>query len=103
MNTDGTGEINLSNNPAYDRWPASTPDGRIDFSSNRRGIPSKGQLYLINDDGTQLKILTDPAESFTQQSISSDGKYIYCQQNIEPSEHEFGNIVQIVLSPILKK
>ncbi len=92
MNMDGSGERNLSNNPAYDGWPVWTPEGKIIFSSNRGGIPFKGQLYLINSDGTGLKQLTDPQHSFIQHSVSSDGKFIYCQDNVESLEFEFGGI-----------
>ncbi|QHT66853.1 hypothetical protein GXP67_09380 [Rhodocytophaga rosea] len=83
MNLDGSGEINLSANPAYDGWPAWTPDGRVIFASNRGGIPSRSALYIVNADGSGLKILTDPKYSYNQHSVSSDGKWILAERNAE--------------------
>jgi TolB protein len=88
MNLDGSGEINLSDNPAYDGWPAWTPDGKIIFASNRGGIPSRSQLYIINVDGSGLRMLTDIKESYNQHSVSADGKKIYAERNAE----SFGGI-----------
>ena len=35
--TDGSGQTNVSNNPAFDAWPAWSPNGRIVFTSGRDG------------------------------------------------------------------
>jgi TolB protein len=83
MNLDGTGEINLSDNAAYDGWPVWTPDGRVIFASNRSGVPSRSALYLVNADGTGLKIITDPRTSYNQHSVSADGKWIAAERNAE--------------------
>lgn len=88
MNLDGSGEINLSGNTAYDGWPAWTPDGRVIFASNRSGIPSRSALYIVNADGNGLKILTDPKYSYNQHSVSSNGKWILAERNAE----SFGGI-----------
>jgi TolB protein len=83
MKLDSSVEINLSGNPAYDGWPAWTPDGRVIFASNRSGIPSRSALYIVNADGSGLKILTDPKYSYNQHSVSSDGKWILAERNAE--------------------
>jgi dipeptidyl aminopeptidase/acylaminoacyl peptidase len=57
MNVDGTDQINLTQNPAYDQDAAWSPDGRkIAFSSSRDG---DYEIYVMNTDGTGLTKLTD--------------------------------------------
>jgi Tol biopolymer transport system component len=62
MNADGTGAVNLTNDPAPDWWPAWSPDGtKIVFSSGRR-TPVPGDppydLYVMNADGSGLVRIT---------------------------------------------
>jgi hypothetical protein len=48
MNADGTGEVNISNNPAHDREPAWSPDGtKIAFTSER----APGGIFVMNANG----------------------------------------------------
>lgn len=57
MNADGTGLVNLTNDPGNDRFDCWSPDGsQIVFSSDRSGTRD---LYLVNADGTGLVKLTD--------------------------------------------
>jgi Tol biopolymer transport system component len=62
MNSDGSGEVNLTNHPAGDFSPTWSPDGRqIAFWSNRDGGPF---VYTIAADGTGLRRISagkDPA------------------------------------------
>ena len=56
MNTDGSNQINLTNNPATDSGPAWSPDGaRIAFQSDRDG---NEEIYVMNDDGSLPTRLT---------------------------------------------
>ena len=57
MNIDGTGLVNISNNPADDNDPAWSIDGsKIAFVSNREG--DFYQLYIMNIDGSEVIQIT---------------------------------------------
>jgi Tol biopolymer transport system component len=59
MNSDGTGQTRLTNNPAWDSAPAWSPDGtKILFTSLRDG-PMSPALYLMNADGSGQTRVTD--------------------------------------------
>jgi TolB protein len=56
VNADGSGQRNLTRNPAGDGHPVWSPDGRkIGFVSNRGG---NRDIYVVNADGTGLRNLT---------------------------------------------
>ena len=97
MDIDGKNAVNLSNDAAYDGWPTWTPDGKVIFSSNRGGIPYKAQLYLVNPDGSGLKLLTDPKYSLVQSIVSRDGRYLYCQHSMEHEDYDNGGITMVEL------
>jgi len=75
MNTDGSGQTNLTNNPASDWSPHWSPDGsRIAFTSDRDGDT---EIYLINPNGSNVTKLTDNAwEDDCCASWSPDGSKI---------------------------
>jgi len=65
---------NLSDNPAHDRDPAWSPDGRlIAFASNRTGA---WQIYAMNADGSRVRPLTDGAMTAVMPAWSPDGQRI---------------------------
>ena len=56
MNTDGSELTNLTNNPASDRYPSFSPDGKkIAFVSNR---DKNSEIYIMNADGSEQTRLT---------------------------------------------
>jgi TolB protein len=75
MNADGTGKVNLTNNPANDGWPRWSADGtRIIFHSNRSG---NFEIWSMDPFGGNLVNLTNsPATSDNTPEVSPDGTQI---------------------------
>lgn len=75
MRPDGTHVVNVSNNPASDRLPAWSTDGRkIAFRSTRDG---NSEIYVINDDGTHVVRLTSDPGVDTSPSWTPEGKVLF--------------------------
>ena len=71
MNPDGSGQANLTNNPASDVYPAWSPDGtKLAFSTNRDG---NYEIYVMNADGSTPTRLTTHAANDYQPDWSPDG------------------------------
>jgi TolB protein len=74
MNPDGSGETNLTNNPAFDTTPAWSPDGaRIAFGSLRDG---DFEIFVMNADGTNPVNLTNSPNTDLWPTWSPDGTKI---------------------------
>ena len=60
MNSDGSKQIRLTDNPGYESCPLWSQDGkRIFFLSNRDG---NFEIYVMNRDGTnQINLTNNPA------------------------------------------
>ena len=84
VNWDGSNLRNLTeDSAANDAHPSWSPNGKqIVFDSDRSGTP---QLYIMNDDGSNPKALTDDAYQNTEPTWSPNGKWIayYCRQGME--------------------
>ena len=76
MGTDGSGQTNLTNEPADDRNPAWDPQGtRIAFVSNRETEEGPGQyIFVMNADGSEVRQLT--SNGADSPNWSPDGAWI---------------------------
>ena len=60
-NADGSDPRNISNHPAFDGYPAYSPDGaRIVFASNRINEGDSFALFLMRPDGSDITQVTHP-------------------------------------------
>jgi hypothetical protein len=74
INTDGSGEINLTNSPQSDIEPCFSPDGtKLAFSSYQNG---NWEIYLMNADGTGQTNLTNNTADDDYPCFSPDGTKI---------------------------
>jgi TolB protein len=74
---DGSDARNLSNSPAFDGWPAWSPDdSQIAFASNRGG---KGdyRIFVMRPDGSDVRLVADTQGRATAPLWSPDGGTIY--------------------------
>jgi TolB protein len=95
---DGRNEVNLSNDAAFDGWPAWSPDGAwVAFASNRAGPANVGQIYLVRPDGTGLRRLTSGAWSNAQPSFAPDGKTVFVFRLQEGDAYQYGFIAAVPL------
>jgi len=78
INADGTARVNLSNNPANDQMPAWSPDGtRVAFCSNRGTSLDHFQIYVMNADGSEQRLVySDNRGISIVPAWSPDGKTI---------------------------
>ena len=72
---DGSNLRNLTHDPAFDGWPAWSPDGtRIAFASNRRG---NQQIFVMDADGGNVTPVVHKEGRATAPKWSPDGKTLY--------------------------
>ena len=72
---DGTEQKNVTNHPAFDGWPAWSPDGkRIAFASNRN---SSYQIFVMNVDGSEVHLVANTEGRATAPRWTPDGKSLY--------------------------
>jgi TolB protein len=72
---DGRNARNLTNHPAFDGWPAWSPDGKlIAFASNRN---LRYQIFVMNPDGSNVRLVANTEGRATVPRWSPDGRIIY--------------------------
>ena len=71
-NADGKGLRNLTNDPAWEGWPAWSPDSRrIAFAGNRN---SNYQIFVMDADGGNVRLAANTEGRATAPRWSGDGK-----------------------------
>jgi TolB protein len=91
---DGSNEKILTNNAAFDGWPAWSPDGKsIAFASNRMGPANHGQIFVMSPDGGGLRQISSLPGSYVQPFWSADGQKLYAYEATEIGEDEWGDVV----------
>ena len=78
MDNHGGNQRNLTNNPADDREPSWSPDGkRIAFSSDRNDMGGNRQIYVMDADGeNRLNLTNNRGHTDGSPSWSPDGRRI---------------------------
>jgi Tol biopolymer transport system component len=94
---DGTNKRPLTDDPAFDGWPAISPDGStVAFASRRGG--DKFRLYLMPLAGGELREVAAPGGfHYTQPAWAPDGKSLVVYRWNADSAGEAGQLVRVVL------
>ena len=95
---DGTNRTRLTNDPAFDGWPAISPDGsRIAFASRRDG--DKFRLFVMPIGGGEAtEIVAPPGFHYTQPAWAPDGKSLVVYRWNADAAGETGQLVSVTLS-----
>jgi TolB protein len=92
-NADGSNPHNLTNHPAFDGWPAWSPDGkRIAFASNRN---ARYQIFVMKPDGSDVELVANTEGRATVPRWTPDGKAIYFTNCVSK---DFGSDCEILVS-----
>ena len=94
---DGSGKKRLTDDPAFDGWPAISPDGAtIAFASRRGG--DKFRIFLMSIEGGEAREVASPAGfHYTQPAWSPDGRSLIVYRWNADSAGEAGQLVRMAL------
>lgn len=91
---DGSDRQRLTDDPAFDGWPAISPDGStIAFASRRGG--ERFQIYLMPVAGGPARHITSGGYHHTQPAWSPDGRRLAVYRWTQDRAGEVGHLVQI--------
>jgi len=92
MNSDGSEQKRLTNDPKINSGPSWSPDGKkIAFNSTEGSYALSYEIYIMNSDGSKKKRLTDNPVADYSPSWSPDGKRILFIRN-HTSEEDDGEV-----------
>ena len=84
MNVDGSGFVNLTNSSFRDMSPAYSRDGsKIAFSSNRAYGTTTFEIYVMNSDGTDTKLVFGDRAMSVGPVWSPNGRTIFFSNDRE--------------------
>ena len=84
---DGGSPVQLTNGPFHDIDPAELPDGRIVFTSTRRGTyeeyhnPPSRSLFVMNADGSDVQLLTATIIFDNEPEVLADGRILFIRSD----------------------
>ena len=84
MDADGSGQTNLTNDPAFDYFPAGSPDGmRIAFTRcPRPPAPHNCEIFVMKTDGTgQTNLTNNPATHLRPAWSPAAGRSPSCERS----------------------
>lgn len=108
MNSDGSGQYNLSNSPSADYWPHWSPDStKIVFHAYEASDTDRenADIYLMNADGTDWNRLTRSVASEKFPSWAPDGRRIVFVSNqtgdyeIYTMKDDGSDVIQVTNNP----
>ncbi|MEJ8566925.1 TolB family protein [Elongatibacter sediminis] len=95
---DGGGARLVASHPAFDGWPAWSPDGEwIVFASNRAGPKLTGQVWRVRKDDTGLQQITSGDWAHVQPAWGPDGTSLTAYRHHETEASEYGSVIVITL------
>lgn len=77
INTDGTGQVQLTFGERGESSPRWSPDGKAVAFTTRRDADTNNQIYLLNVDGGEARRITTHPTAPGSLTWSPDGKLIY--------------------------
>jgi HEAT repeat protein len=87
LSADGSQRERLTDGPFHDIDPAELPDGRIVFTSTRRGTfeeyhnPPSRSLFVMNGDGSDIRPLTHTIIFDNEPEVLADGRIVFIRSD----------------------
>ena len=94
---DGSSKRRLTTDPAFDGWPAISPDGSTIAFASRRGGDNFRIFLMPLHGGTAREVPALSGYHYTQPAWAPDGKSLIAYRWMADSAGEFGQLVRITL------